>query len=157
MVVIKHLDLESYKKKQVINRKEKPCYAIKNVQAFVLGCKEKKLMSIELLFKYYHFLSHDDFYIFYAVVFKSVCLILYYFQVRRWKKKIEDECGNIPMVLVQNKMDLLYNSAVDRYMLVQICCSGKDFLYLVPVRQDKKVYYIYMYEYGDDNIKKAKL
>jgi Ras-related protein Rab-23 len=34
--------------------------------------------------------------------------------VKRWKKKVEEECGTIPMVLVQNKMDLLYNSAVDR-------------------------------------------
>jgi GTPase SAR1 family protein len=37
--------------------------------------------------------------------------------VKRWKKKVEEECGTIPMVLVQNKMDLLYNSAVDRYLL----------------------------------------
>jgi GTPase SAR1 family protein len=36
--------------------------------------------------------------------------------VKRWKKKVEEECGTIPMVLVQNKMDLLYNSAVDRYI-----------------------------------------
>ena len=30
---------------------------------------------------------------------------------------MEEECGTIPMVLVQNKMDLLYNSAVDRYII----------------------------------------
>jgi hypothetical protein len=41
--------------------------------------------------------------------------------VKRWKKKVEEECGTIPMVLVQNKMDLLYNSAVDRYYLL---CTG---------------------------------
>ncbi len=51
------------------------------------------------------------------ILVKYVFIILFYFKVRRWKKKIEDECGNIPMVLVQNKMDLLYNSAVDRYVL----------------------------------------
>merc|ERR1712107_210540 len=38
-----------------------------------------------------------------------------FYQVRRWKKKVEDECGSIPMVLVQNKMDLLHNSAVDSF------------------------------------------
>ena len=34
--------------------------------------------------------------------------------VRKWKKKVEDECGIIPTVLVQNKMDLLYEGKVDR-------------------------------------------
>ena len=34
--------------------------------------------------------------------------------VAKWKKKVEEECGNIPMVLVMTKMDLLYQSAVDR-------------------------------------------
>ena len=36
--------------------------------------------------------------------------------VRRWKKKVEDECGgsSIPMVLVQNKIDLLHESQVDK-------------------------------------------
>ncbi len=40
--------------------------------------------------------------------------------MKRWKKKVEEECGTIPMVLVQNKMDLLYNSAVDRYIFIVI-------------------------------------
>lgn len=33
--------------------------------------------------------------------------------VRKWKKKVEDECGVIPTVLVQTKMDLLYEATVD--------------------------------------------
>ena len=36
--------------------------------------------------------------------------------VKKWKKKVEDECGGgvnaIPMVLVQNKIDLMHQSAV---------------------------------------------
>lgn len=37
--------------------------------------------------------------------------------VRKWKSKVEEECGgvgmgNIPMVLVQNKIDLMHQSAV---------------------------------------------
>ena len=36
--------------------------------------------------------------------------------VQKWKKKVEDECGAIPMVLVQNKIDLLHEAQVDRYL-----------------------------------------
>ena len=32
--------------------------------------------------------------------------------VRKWKKKVEDECGSIPMVLVQNKIDLMHEAEV---------------------------------------------
>ena len=34
--------------------------------------------------------------------------------VGKWKKKVEEECGNIPMVLVMTKMDLLYQATMDR-------------------------------------------
>ncbi len=34
--------------------------------------------------------------------------------VKKWKRKVEDECGHIPMVLVQNKIDLMHESQVDR-------------------------------------------
>jgi Ras-related protein Rab-23 len=27
--------------------------------------------------------------------------------VEKWKKKVEAECGTIPMVLIQNKVDLI--------------------------------------------------
>ena len=37
--------------------------------------------------------------------------------VTKWKKKVEEECGNIPMVLVMTKMDLLYQATMDRYTL----------------------------------------
>ncbi|XP_040568918.1 ras-related protein Rab-23 isoform X1 [Lepeophtheirus salmonis] len=33
--------------------------------------------------------------------------------VKKWKRKVEDECGHIPMVLVQNKIDLLHETQVD--------------------------------------------
>lgn len=32
--------------------------------------------------------------------------------VKDWKKKVENECGEIPTVLVQNKIDLLEQSIV---------------------------------------------
>lgn len=36
--------------------------------------------------------------------------------VKKWRKKVEDECGgsSIPMVLVQNKIDLMHQSAVTK-------------------------------------------
>ena len=34
--------------------------------------------------------------------------------VKKWKRKVEDECGHIPMVMVQNKIDLLHESQVDK-------------------------------------------
>ena len=61
--------------------------------------------------------------------------------VKKWKRKVEDECGHVPMVLVQNKIDLLHESQVDRYIstasracyiahsaaaIVSNCTMGKD-------------------------------
>jgi len=34
--------------------------------------------------------------------------------VKKWKRKVEDECGRIPMVLVQNKVDLMHEAQVDK-------------------------------------------
>ena len=34
--------------------------------------------------------------------------------VKTWKRKVEDECGHVPMILVQNKIDLLHEAQVDR-------------------------------------------
>jgi len=35
--------------------------------------------------------------------------------VKKWKRKVEDECGHVPMVLVQNKIDLLHESQIDSH------------------------------------------
>ncbi|KAJ7553073.1 hypothetical protein O6H91_06G083600 [Diphasiastrum complanatum] len=34
--------------------------------------------------------------------------------IKAWRKKVEEVCGKIPMVLVQNKVDLLEQAAVTR-------------------------------------------
>ena len=34
--------------------------------------------------------------------------------VRAWRKKVEDECGDIPMVMVQNKIDLIAQSEINQ-------------------------------------------
>ena len=33
---------------------------------------------------------------------------------KKWKRKVEDECGQIPMVLVQNKIDLMHQCEVSK-------------------------------------------
>ena len=33
--------------------------------------------------------------------------------IRKWRKKVEDQCGDIPMVMVQNKIDLIAQAKVD--------------------------------------------
>ena len=33
--------------------------------------------------------------------------------IRKWRKKVEDQCGDIPMVMVQNKIDLIARAKVD--------------------------------------------
>ena len=34
------------------------------------------------------------------------------YAVAKWKRKVEEECGQIPMVLVQNKIDLMHQAEV---------------------------------------------
>ena len=33
--------------------------------------------------------------------------------VRKWRKKVGQECGDIPMVMVQNKIDLIYQAQIN--------------------------------------------
>ena len=35
--------------------------------------------------------------------------------VPKWKRKVEEECGSIPMVLVMTKLDLLYRAEVNAF------------------------------------------
>ncbi len=37
--------------------------------------------------------------------------------VENWKRKVDEECGDIPCVLVQNKIDMLAQAQVDPYVL----------------------------------------
>jgi GTPase SAR1 family protein len=36
--------------------------------------------------------------------------------VENWKRKVDEECGDIPCVLVQNKIDMLAQAQVDPYV-----------------------------------------
>jgi len=35
--------------------------------------------------------------------------------IEKWKKAVENECGSIPMILVQTKIDLVDNAAMTEY------------------------------------------
>ena len=54
--------------------------------------------------------------------------------VGKWKKKVEEECGNIPMVLVMTKMDLLYQATMDRYALKKSFKSLKSSAIVLRLR-----------------------
>ena len=34
--------------------------------------------------------------------------------VRHWRKKVEEECGDIPMVMVQNKIDMISSAEIEQ-------------------------------------------
>ena len=34
--------------------------------------------------------------------------------IRYWKEKVERECGNIPMMILMNKIDLVHTALVSR-------------------------------------------
>jgi len=68
-----------------------------------------------------------------------------FYQVRRWKKKIEEECGSIPIVLVQNKMDLLYNSAVDSFEVDRAAKSLAMKLIKTSVKENLNVSKVFQY------------
>ncbi|KAF4520300.1 hypothetical protein B566_EDAN004359 [Ephemera danica] len=59
--------------------------------------------------------------------------------VRAWKKKVEDECGEIPTVLVQNKIDLADHSMVDPEEAELLARSLGCRLFRVSVKEDVNV------------------
>jgi len=63
--------------------------------------------------------------------------------VKKWKKKVEDECGggvnSIPMVLVQNKIDLMHQSVVSAEEVDRLARECRMRLYRVSVKEDINV------------------
>lgn len=41
--------------------------------------------------------------------------------VPKWKRKVEAECGRLPMVLIQNKIDLIDQAVMTKYAANMIC------------------------------------
>ena len=59
--------------------------------------------------------------------------------VKKWRKKVEDECGDIPMVLVQNKIDLIAQSQVSSHESERIASDCQMKLYRTSVKEDLNV------------------
>ena len=79
--------------------------------------------------------------------------------VRKWRRKVEDECGDIPMVLVQNKIDLMTQAHMSSYEVEAVAMDCGMKVYKTSVKEDlnvdlvfqhlaenyvKKVLYIYL-------------
>ncbi|XP_037085778.1 ras-related protein Rab-23-like [Pollicipes pollicipes] len=65
--------------------------------------------------------------------------------VRHWKKKVEDECGSIPMVLVQNKIDLIDRATIDAEEAEALARELKVRLYRTSVKEDLNVSQVFTY------------
>lgn len=65
--------------------------------------------------------------------------------IRAWKKKVEDECGEIPMVLVQNKIDLADQAVVDTDEVETLARELHCRLYRTSVKEDLNVTQVFQY------------
>lgn len=65
--------------------------------------------------------------------------------VKRWRKKVEDECGDIPMVLVQNKIDLISQSQIDQFDADKLAMECKMKLYRTSVKEDLNVAVVFQH------------
>jgi len=65
--------------------------------------------------------------------------------VKKWRKKVEDECGDIPMVLVQNKIDLISQSQIDQYDADKLAKECKMKLYRTSVKEDLNVAVVFQH------------
>lgn len=59
--------------------------------------------------------------------------------IEKWKKKVEFECGEIPMALVQNKIDLSYESVVKREEIDNLVKRYKWKLFKTSVKDNINV------------------
>jgi len=65
--------------------------------------------------------------------------------VRKWRKKVEDECGDIPMVLVQNKIDLISQSQIDQVEAERLSDEYNMKLYRTSVKEDLNVAVVFQH------------
>jgi len=63
----------------------------------------------------------------------------------KWKKKVEEECGNIPMVLVMTKIDLLYQSAVDSFEVEKLSRQLHLHLIKTSVKENLNISKVFLY------------
>lgn len=63
----------------------------------------------------------------------------------KWRKKVEDECGSIPMVLVQNKIDLIDQASVKPEEVENFARECRMRLYRTSVKEDLNVDQVFNY------------
>jgi len=59
--------------------------------------------------------------------------------VKNWRKKVEDECGDIPMVMVQNKIDMIAQSEINQQEAEALSKECNMKLYRTSVKEDLNV------------------
>ena len=59
--------------------------------------------------------------------------------IRKWKKKVEYECGVVPMALVQNKIDLMARSVVTKDEVETLAKSIRLKLFRTSVKENLNV------------------
>ena len=75
--------------------------------------------------------------------------------VRKWRKKVEDECGDIPMVLVQNKIDLISRAEISSYETERVASDNRMKLYRTSVKEDLNVDLVFQH-LAENYIKKVR-
>lgn len=65
--------------------------------------------------------------------------------IESWHKKVRDECGNIVMVLVQNKVDLLDQAVMSKEEVEQVAKKLRLKLYRTCVKDDMNVSEVFMH------------
>ena len=59
--------------------------------------------------------------------------------VRKWRRKVVEECGDIPLVLVQNKIDLIPQAELTGYEAERVAADNRMKLYRTSVKEDLNV------------------
>jgi len=65
--------------------------------------------------------------------------------IKSWKMKVEDECGDIPMVLVQNKIDLIDQATITPEEAESLAKKMKIRFYRTSVKEDLNVNEVFQY------------
>lgn len=65
--------------------------------------------------------------------------------IESWKRKVEDECGEVPMVLVQNKIDLLEQAVVAPEEAEGLAKKLRLRFYRTSVKEDLNVKEVFKY------------
>ena len=70
--------------------------------------------------------------------------------------QVEDECGDIPMVLVQNKIDLITQAHVSSYEVEKMAMESRMKLYKTSVKEDLNVDLVFQH-LAENYVKKVRI